>query len=98
MVAEKKTLLGYNPRSVFFVVVYYGRSMTTQPNDALMYLAMYPGLHEKLNQCIACQRQGIKPGVFHPNLQSYFPEMAINQEGFCEQCEGAMRRKNRDPR
>ncbi|MDB5348691.1 MAG: hypothetical protein JWP89_7068 [Schlesneria sp.] len=64
--------------------------MTTQSNDGLSYLELYPRLRKKLNEYLACHRLGLKPGLpFFPaqtNLKRYFPEMAINGNHFCEHC------------
>ena len=78
--------------------------MTTQPNDGLLYLRDYPRLRKWINQCTACQRLGHKPelpeqlgkGVAARNLRRYFPEMAVDSAGFCEQCAAALRRRASD--
>ena len=35
--------------------------MTTEPNDGLLYLQMYPHLRKWINQCVACQQLGYNP-------------------------------------
>jgi len=71
--------------------------MTTQPNDGLNYLDLYPRMREKLNQCFACQRLGLKPDLprfpAQGSLRHYFPEMSLNGDGLCEQCEDSIRAK-----
>jgi hypothetical protein len=78
--------------------------MTTQPNDGLLYLDMYPRLRKWMNQCAACQRLGHKPelpeslekSMAAKNLRSYFPEMAIDESGLCEHCVANFNRARRD--
>lgn len=65
--------------------------MTTQRNDGLLYLDMYPGLRKWTNQCVTCQRLGYRPElpeehVAANNLRSFFPELALNDQGLCDQC------------
>lgn len=69
--------------------------MTSQTNDGLLYLNDYPQLRKKwINQCVGCQQFGHKPdlpmqlgkGVAAQNLRKYFPEMAVDDAGLCEQC------------
>jgi hypothetical protein len=74
--------------------------MTTQPNDGLLYLQDYPRLRKWINQCVACQRLGHKPGLPEQlgkgraahHLRKYFPEMAVDASGLCDQCSAAKRR------
>jgi hypothetical protein len=74
--------------------------MTTQPNDGLLYLQDYPRLRKWINQCVGYQRLGHKPelpaqvgvGVAAQNLRRYFPEMAVDSAGLCEQCAAALLR------
>ena len=69
--------------------------MTSQTNDGLLYLKGYPRLRKNwINQCVGCQQLGHKPdlpkqlgeGVAAQNLRKYFPEMAVDGAGLCEQC------------
>ena len=73
--------------------------MTTQPNDGLNYLRDYPKLRRWINQCAGCQRLGHKPELpaklgmsFAPdNLRKFFPELAVNDVGLCDQCAASIR-------
>lgn len=75
--------------------------MTTEPNDGLLYLRQYPRLRKWINQCIACQRVGHKPElpenlgetVAASNLRRFFPALALNEIGLCEQCAAALDRR-----
>jgi hypothetical protein len=70
--------------------------MGKRPNDALLYLRDFPRSRKWINQCVACQRLGykpempeqIEPGLLAQNLRRYFPPMAVNEAGLCEQCAG----------
>jgi hypothetical protein len=58
------------------------------------YLTMYPKLRRWINQCVACQAQGHKPempkdiypGMAAQNLRYYFRPLAVDENGFCDQC------------
>ena len=68
--------------------------MTTHRDDGLLYLDTYPWLGKWINQCVACQRLGYRPElpekhVAARNLRSYFPELALNDQGLCDQCAAA---------
>jgi hypothetical protein len=67
-----------------------GSPVTTQPNDAFLYLEMYQRLRKWINKCLACQRQGCKSEmrkhVASIKLLRYFPPMAVIDVGLCDQC------------
>jgi hypothetical protein len=68
--------------------------MTKFKNEADLYLRQYPDLLKWINQCAACQRRGYRPetpaeifpGVAGRNLRKYFDELALSEDGLCEQC------------
>lgn len=71
--------------------------MVTQPNDGLLYLQMYPKLWKWMNRCLSCGHLGHKPelparlgeGVAAQSLRGYFPELALDELGLCDQCAAA---------
>jgi hypothetical protein len=71
--------------------------MNRKQQDGLRYLRTYPRLAAWINRCVACQRLGHKPelpdqlgkGRAAQNLRQYFPEMAVNERGLCDQCAGS---------
>ena len=58
------------------------------------YLRTFPHLQKWVNQCVVCQRVGIKPetpkeifpGMAAHYLRKYFDYLKVNQFGNCEQC------------
>lgn len=55
------------------------------------YLALYPRLAEWINVCRDCAFRGHKPDLpttlkGRDNLRSFFPELALDENGCCEQC------------
>ena len=72
--------------------------MTTEPNDGLLYLQMYPHLRKWINQCVACQQLGYNPQMLAEldrpialkNLRRYFQAMPLDDAGHCEQCASAI--------
>jgi hypothetical protein len=76
--------------------------MTKDQNEGLLYLQDYPRLRKWINQCVACHRIGhrpdmpkqIGPGVAAQNLRRYFPKMAVDAAGLCEQCAASIRKKS----
>ena len=71
--------------------------MNRKQQDGLRYLQAYGHLAAWINRCVACQRLGHKPelpdqlgkGRGAQNLRHYFPEMAVNELGLCDQCAGS---------
>ncbi len=76
--------------------------MTTQPNDGLLYLQDYPKLWKWVNRCVICGRLGYKPEMLTAesrpagasNIRRYFPLMAVDESGKCDQCAAAWFGKN----
>lgn len=68
-----------------------------EEDNGASYLQMYPKLWKWMNRCLSCGHLGHKPElpeqlgetVAAYNLRRYFPELALNQHGLCEQCAAA---------
>lgn len=68
--------------------------MVTQPNVGLLYLQDYPKLWKWMNRCVSCGHLGHKPempesipnSTAPQNLRRFFPELALNDHGQCDQC------------
>jgi hypothetical protein len=53
-----------------------------------VYLENYPKYRKWMSQCVACNRQGYRPGTIHPLLLRYFEPLELNDAGLCPHCSG----------
>jgi hypothetical protein len=68
-----------------------------RPDKGMVYLNKFPASWKWVNQCVACQRIGLKPAL--PSqfgkwgtpiyLRKYLGEMTVDDAGLCSQCAAA---------
>lgn len=65
-------------------------------NDPEKFLRQYSYLREWVNECVVCHHKGHRPdlpypersagGSTHARLRRLFAELALDENGMCEQC------------
>ncbi|MBM7866037.1 hypothetical protein GTO89_06210 [Heliobacterium gestii] len=70
------------------------------------YLSLYPKLRKWVNKCVMCHSKGYNPDMpedIYPrpsfaakNLRFFFRAMEVNEDGLCEVCSKALKKKETD--